>query len=58
MAHEEDVDGDGLMDLLVQVETRALDAAELASGYAVVSGETYAGEPFEGSDAVRVVRWP
>ena len=58
MAHEEDVDGDGLMDLLVQVETRALDAAELASGYAVVSGETYGGEPFEGSDEVTVVRWP
>jgi hypothetical protein len=56
MAHLEEVDGDGLVDLVVQVEVQELDPVELEQGYAVVTGCTYTGEEFEGSDEVEIVR--
>lgn len=55
MAHEEDVDGDGLLDLVVQVETRALDREALKQGLLVVTGQTCGGEQFEGSDEIILV---
>lgn len=57
MAHNEDVDGDGLVDMLVQVETSELDPEALAAGYAEVTGMTYGGEQFEGRDEVVLVPW-
>jgi hypothetical protein len=54
MAHEEDVDGDGLLDLVVQVETTGFDeVGEL--GLVFLTGETFDGTPIEGSDVVVIV---
>jgi len=55
MAHPEDVNQDGLVDLVIHVETQALDPGQLQDGYAVVTGATYAGERFQGADEVRLV---
>jgi len=55
LAHACDVNGDGLVDLLVQIETEQLDAVELASGYAAVTGALYDGREFAGQDEVVVV---
>jgi hypothetical protein len=55
MAHEEDVDGDGLTDLVIQVETENLDPDEFQDGYAILRGETYEGVPFEGFDEITIV---
>jgi hypothetical protein len=53
-AAAEDVNGDGLMDLLVHIDTQAL---ALAPGdvEAVLTGATYDGTPIRGSDAVQIV---
>lgn len=56
LAHQEDVDGDGLMDLLIQVETTQLDRSQLLEGYAVVTGETCDGRQFQGQDDVLVLK--
>jgi len=54
MAHLEDVNGDGLMDLLVQVETQELTVPE--DGYIVVTGKLLdSGAEFAGGDDVVVV---
>jgi len=55
MAHPEDVDGDGLVDLVIQVEVQDLDPSQLQDGYAVVTGATYDDEEFQGEDAVLLV---
>lgn len=54
LAHEEDVNGDGLMDLVCQVETENLDPG-LQTGSAILNGETYDGILFEGSDEIIIV---
>jgi len=54
MAHEEDVDGDGRLDLLVHFETRQLDFGLLEDGWAALTGSTYEGLQFEGWDDVRL----
>lgn len=53
--HREDVDGDGLTDLLCHFETDGLDFGQLEDGQAVLRGLTSGGQEFEGWDAVRVV---
>ncbi len=53
MTHEEDVNGDGLVDLLIQVETRTLTVPE--DGYIVVTGSLFDGTEFEGGDDVVLV---
>ena len=55
MAHKEDVDGDGLLDLVVQVATENLDPNSFQDGYAMLSGSTYDGEDIEGKDEIRIV---
>lgn len=55
MAHSEDVNGDGLLDLVVQVATENLDAGSLQAGYAILTGKTYDGVPIEGKDEITIV---
>lgn len=55
LAHEEDVDGDGLLDLVMQVETENLSPGLFDDGYAWVTGATYGGQHFEGSDEIIIV---
>jgi hypothetical protein len=54
MAHEEDVNGDGLIDLVVQVEITGFDEIG-EDGIAILTGETTEGIPIEGSDVVVIV---
>ena len=55
MAHEQDVNGDGLMDLVVQVETENLDPDTFQDGYAILTGRTYGGLAFLGLDEITIV---
>ncbi len=59
MAHEEDADGDGMVDLVVQVVTADINPALLQQDgdavYAVLTGTTYDGETIEGEDEVTIV---
>jgi hypothetical protein len=55
MAHEEDVNEDGLIDLVVQVETENFDPGVLQDGYAVLVGHTIDGEQIEGRDEITIV---
>jgi len=55
LAHEEDVNGDGLMDLVVQVETENLDPGQFQDGYAILTGATYGGQAIQGSDEIIIV---
>ena len=55
LAHACTVNGDALVDLLVQIETEQLDAVELTSGDATVTGALYDGREFAGQDEVVVV---
>lgn len=55
MAHEDDVDRDGLIDLVVQVATANLDPESLQDGWAVLTGTTYDGQNIEGWDEITIV---
>jgi len=55
MAHEEDVNQDGLLDLVVQVETENLNPDSFQDGYAIVTGTTYDGQDIKGSDEIVIV---
>lgn len=55
LAHEEDVDGDGLLDLVVQVETENLDPGQLQDGFAILTGSTVGGDGFVGRDEITIV---
>jgi len=54
MAHIEDVDGDGLADLLIQVETQG-DGDAWESGMVELTGMTYDGQKIVGYDVILVV---
>ena len=53
MAHIEDVDGDGLIDLVVQVDTEA--ASLWTSGTVILTATTYDNQDIIGSDEVVIV---
>jgi parallel beta-helix repeat protein len=55
MAHEEEVNGDSLTDLVVQVATENLDPNSLQDGYAILSGSTYDGQAITGEDEIIIV---
>lgn len=58
LAHEEDVNGDGLIDLICQVETENLDPGTFQDGQAVLTGNLlpeFGGTPIEGSDDITIV---
>jgi hypothetical protein len=51
----QDVNGDGLMDLVLQIETEGLNLT-LGDARAVLRGNTYGGTRIRGVDTVRVVK--
>jgi hypothetical protein len=55
MAHAEDVDGDGLLDLMLQFDNQELDPAQLQDGIAILTGATYDGEEIEGQNDIVLV---
>ena len=55
LAHEEDVDGDGRLDLVCQVETENFDPDAFQDGYGWLTGTTYDGEDIEGFDEITIV---
>jgi hypothetical protein len=58
LAHEEDVNDDGLLDLVCQVDTENLDPGIEQDGYAILEGnllEEFGGTPIEGSDEITIV---
>lgn len=56
MAHDEDVNGDGLIDKVIQVETET--AGSWTSGDVILTGETSDGLFIQGSDVVVIVPQP
>ncbi len=55
LAHEEDVNGDSLLDLVCQVFTAEF-MIEPGESVAVLEAETYDGTPIRGEDTVRIVQ--
>jgi hypothetical protein len=55
MAHKEDVNGDGLVDLVLQVATENLDPELFQDGYAILTGATFGGRDIEGKDEITLV---
>jgi len=52
LAHEEDVNGDGLLDLVCKVETENLYPG---AGYAILTGSTYGDQAIVGQDEIIIV---
>lgn len=50
-----DLNGDGLLDLEVKVETENLDPGLFQDGAAVLTGKTYDGVDIQGSDSITIV---
>jgi hypothetical protein len=55
MAHIQDIDGDGLLDMLLQFPVQGLDPAQVQDGFALLSGATYGGDTFQGSDVIVIL---
>jgi len=55
LASQKDVNGDGLIDLELKVETENLDPGTFQDGSAILAGATYAGQQIEGSDSIIIV---
>ena len=54
MASVQDVNGDGLLDLVVHVSTQALQLSD-GDTQAILTGQTFSGQQIQGSDSVRIV---
>ncbi len=54
LAHAEDVNGDGLPDLVVQVETESL-GFDTEAGDLILTGFTYEGQEIKGTDTIVIV---
>ena len=54
MASFQDVDGDSLLDLVVYIDTQALQLSDTDTE-AVLEGQTLAGTPIQGVNSIRVV---
>ena len=54
MASFQDVNGDGLLDLVVHVDTESLHLTE-SDNLAVLTGRTFSGATIRGTDSVRIV---
>jgi hypothetical protein len=55
LAHEEDVNEDGLLDLVIQVETENLNPDQFLDGLAILIGDTYGGQAIQGQDEICIV---
>ena len=55
LAHIDDVNNDGLLDLVCQVETENLDPGTFQDGFAVFTGSTYDGQGIAGWDEIMIV---
>lgn len=55
MAHKEDVNGDGLTDLVVQIEIKNLNPDKLEDGSAILTAQTSNGIEITGSDKIAIV---
>lgn len=55
MANAEDVNVDGLLDLVIHVSTVNLDPSSLQSGSAKLVGNTENGNPIEGIDSITII---
>jgi len=55
MAHQEDVNTDGIVDIVVQVATENLEPDFFQNGYAILTGATTDGREIEGADEIRIV---
>ena len=51
----EDVNGDGLLDIVVHVAIENIDPDTFQDGYATLAGKTFEGEIIEGTDEIRIV---
>jgi hypothetical protein len=55
LAHEEDVNGDGVVDLVLKIEAENLNPAQLQDGYAILTGKTYGELNITGQDDITIV---
>jgi hypothetical protein len=55
LAHKEDVNEDGLFDLVVQVATANLDPDSFQDGFAILTAKTFDGQDIEGADEITIV---
>jgi hypothetical protein len=55
MAHQEDANGDGMVDLVVQVRTQNLDPQQFQDGHAILTAETTDGRLIQGKDEIVIV---
>jgi hypothetical protein len=54
MASSQDVNGDGLLDLVIHVSTEALELSDTDTEV-VLEGNTFGGAAIRGTDSVRVI---
>ena len=55
LTSQDDVNGDGLLDMIVKVETENLDPDTFQDGHAILTGLTTDGIEFTGSDSITIV---
>jgi len=55
LSHLEDVNGDGLLDLVVQIDTTNLDPGQIAQGRVKLAAQTNDGQQLTGSDTITIV---